>query len=331
MRLVYKILNFSECDLRESKEQFFDCVTQRTKPLGLCCVWADKSKTLLILLCMVFVSACQTGSSGSPAGVPGGSPLPSLPGGAGTPGVPSAGQPSMPTPPSSSDSGGQSGESGDMPPEGGESSDSDSTAEKAPDWEDEIESDSDSEQDAEVTFEEPEIDETTFEEPAFEDGGGLSEQELEELEKELNESLGDFDEEIQREKTFAEERANDNIDDGPLGGVGVFESYEEEQAGSSSSSSGTASASGQSSDSNATSSSDSSESANAGDVTGDQESQSEGIGSEQEDEDVPLVDVPDQIVDDDIVARQIREAAENETDPELKEALWAEYRKYKSQ
>jgi hypothetical protein len=33
--------------------------------------------------------------------------------------------------------------------------------------------------------------------------------------------------------------------------------------------------------------------------------------------------------DDDIVARQLREAAENEKDPELREKLWDEYRKYK--
>lgn len=33
---------------------------------------------------------------------------------------------------------------------------------------------------------------------------------------------------------------------------------------------------------------------------------------------------------DDVVARQIREAAEKETDPELKEKLWEEYRRYKS-
>lgn len=32
---------------------------------------------------------------------------------------------------------------------------------------------------------------------------------------------------------------------------------------------------------------------------------------------------------DDIVARQLREAAEQETDPEVKEKLWEEYRKYK--
>ncbi|MBN8432434.1 hypothetical protein JF535_16450 [Microbulbifer salipaludis] len=33
--------------------------------------------------------------------------------------------------------------------------------------------------------------------------------------------------------------------------------------------------------------------------------------------------------DDDVVARQIREAAMREADPELKERLWEEYRKYK--
>jgi hypothetical protein len=40
-------------------------------------------------------------------------------------------------------------------------------------------------------------------------------------------------------------------------------------------------------------------------------------------------DIPDPH-DDDIVARQLREAAENETDPALREKLWEEYRKYKS-
>ncbi len=33
--------------------------------------------------------------------------------------------------------------------------------------------------------------------------------------------------------------------------------------------------------------------------------------------------------DDDIVARQLREAAMNEEDPELREKLWDEYRAYK--
>ena len=39
-------------------------------------------------------------------------------------------------------------------------------------------------------------------------------------------------------------------------------------------------------------------------------------------------DTPD-AKDDDVFARQLREAAVKETDPELKEALWEEYRRYK--
>jgi hypothetical protein len=39
-------------------------------------------------------------------------------------------------------------------------------------------------------------------------------------------------------------------------------------------------------------------------------------------------DIPD-AKDDDIIARQLREAAMQETDPELKEKLWNEYRRYK--
>jgi len=34
------------------------------------------------------------------------------------------------------------------------------------------------------------------------------------------------------------------------------------------------------------------------------------------------------MVDDDIIARQLREAALAEEDPELRERLWEEYRKY---
>jgi hypothetical protein len=40
-------------------------------------------------------------------------------------------------------------------------------------------------------------------------------------------------------------------------------------------------------------------------------------------------DIPDGS-DDDVVARQLREAAEKETDPELKKKLWEEYRRYKA-
>lgn len=39
-------------------------------------------------------------------------------------------------------------------------------------------------------------------------------------------------------------------------------------------------------------------------------------------------DIPDGN-DDDVVARQLREAAMREPDPEVREKLWSEYRKYK--
>lgn len=305
------------------------------------------TKMLMTLFILIFISACQTNSTGSQGGTSG-SQTPSVPSSGGSSGSQSEDSSSS-SPSSSSDGQSQSSESGETPPEGGESDGSESTAETSPDWEEETEGgdteggeggDASSE-DSEVTFEEQ--DETdgdvTFEEPAFEDNGGLTEQELEELERELNESLGDFDEEIQREKTYAEERANDNTDAGPLGGVGVFESYEEDQANNeNSSSSGTSASTSESAQSaasdaeSASSSSDSGEAAtNAGTVVGDQKSQSEGVGEEVEDSDTTPVDIPDEIVSDDIVARQIREAAENETDPELKEKLWVEYRKYKNQ
>ena len=47
--------------------------------------------------------------------------------------------------------------------------------------------------------------------------------------------------------------------------------------------------------------------------------------------DEDLYPVPDDIPsgrNDDVVARQIREAAQRESDPELREALWDEYRRY---
>jgi hypothetical protein len=53
-----------------------------------------------------------------------------------------------------------------------------------------------------------------------------------------------------------------------------------------------------------------------------------GPGSQQQSDGGPPPDTPDGS-DDDVVARQLREAAEKETDPVLKKKLWEEYRKYK--
>jgi len=60
---------------------------------------------------------------------------------------------------------------------------------------------------------------------------------------------------------------------------------------------------------------------------GGQADSSEGSGDEGNDSEQPA-DIPDGN-DDDVVARQLREAAEKETDPELKAKLWEEYRRYK--
>ena len=50
-------------------------------------------------------------------------------------------------------------------------------------------------------------------------------------------------------------------------------------------------------------------------------------GSEEEIRERTPDDIP-VLVDDDIIARQLREAALAEEDPELRERLWEEYRKY---
>jgi hypothetical protein len=42
----------------------------------------------------------------------------------------------------------------------------------------------------------------------------------------------------------------------------------------------------------------------------------------------PPADIPSG-EDDDVIARQLREAAMREADPEVRERLWEEYRKYK--
>lgn len=63
----------------------------------------------------------------------------------------------------------------------------------------------------------------------------------------------------------------------------------------------------------------------------DQAEQSEAHGQEQTgSSNTQVADIPSGH-DDDVIARQLREAAEAETDPEVKEQLWEEYRKYKNQ
>ena len=139
---------------------------------------------------------------------------------------------------------------------------------------------------------------------------------------------------MQREQTYAEERANDNTSEGSLGGIGAFENYEESESDAANSSNAPANQ-GETSNGESTNQGSQQSSSSAGgnspENPGDRQGNEEAPGGETEE---GLDNLPPDIPsghDDDIVARQIREAAENETDPELRKKLWEEYRNYKNE
>ena len=144
--------------------------------------------------------------------------------------------------------------------------------------------------------------------------------------------MGDFDEEINRQQTYAEERANQNAGQDGLGGIGEFEQYTEEDDGNANGGKNSPTVATASSDSDSDSNSDSSSSGAGGASSeGEASDKREGENPQQDSEAVEEKepDRPDLRKNDDIVARQLREAAEQETDPELKKRLWEEYYKYK--
>lgn len=144
------------------------------------------------------------------------------------------------------------------------------------------------------------------------------------LDAELNAGLGEYDERLLREqeRVKAATPLPDEISggggggqgggdgDGDGNGDGSGEEGADAEAGSDASGSGAGAAGG-----DQTSPGSASRGAGAGGGA-----QRSGSGTPP--------DIPDGS-DDDVVARQLREAAEKETDPELKKKLWEEYRKYK--
>jgi len=155
-------------------------------------------------------------------------------------------------------------------------------------------------------------------------------------EQDLESSLQEFDEKLLRELEQAQQERQESARQ-----KAVIRSDAELEAEADSEDEGEseASASGKgdenSEESNKTTSSDGQESsddalseqsgaANSSDQNESSSREREGSASTQE-SNVPTGD------DDDIIARQLREAAEAETDPEIKEKLWTEYRKYKNQ
>lgn len=144
------------------------------------------------------------------------------------------------------------------------------------------------------------------------------------LDAELNASLGDFDEMLLREQEQLAEKAR--TAEAAAGG-----------GGASGGSAGAQSFAGEAGAASETFPSQSETSAGAQSTAASTETGEGRVATaggysktaQQKGSSTTPADIPDG-GDDDIVARQLREAAEKETDPALREKLWDEYRKYKN-
>lgn len=142
------------------------------------------------------------------------------------------------------------------------------------------------------------------------------------LDSMLNTGLGEYDERLLREQERIKASApNNNSENGGSGGGGSDGS---DGGGSEAAGSETA---GDSEGGDDPASNENQTASTGGQAAGRPGGSGTGPGSPGKDIDQPA-DIPDGS-DDDIVARQLREAAEKETDPELKAKLWEEYRRYK--
>ena len=174
--------------------------------------------------------------------------------------------------------------------------------------------------------------------PGMAGGATTGEERRAALDAELSRSLGKFDQLLLKEKEVLEQnkRPADAAEaasrGGGSGGSGSGSagsgSAGSGSSGSGSSGEGDAGATGQEG-------SESQEAAPGGRQSGDQSAGgavgggTQGGGSSPETDSRVPADVSDGH-DDDVVARQLREAAMAEKDPELRERLWDEYRAYKS-
>lgn len=134
------------------------------------------------------------------------------------------------------------------------------------------------------------------------------------LDAELNADLGEFDQRLLREQERVKAKAS-----GPAGRSGTGAA-------------GAAGASGEGGAESGTSSGSRSAVERTGADAGlERPAETAGAGKGQKSASPPPPPPPDTPDgrDDDVVARQLREAAEQETDPELRKKLWDEYRRYK--
>jgi hypothetical protein len=177
------------------------------------------------------------------------------------------------------------------------------------------------------------------------DGPESPDQRLSGLDARLQESIGEFDEMLLREREALARKRADTADGGGAGGGPGGSAGKGGSEGSWGQSPQPGGQEGdQKGDQNAGQDGDrtADQSGTRGGVTASREGGVQGEGQDRlarADGSQPQtrgggprgatpVDVPDGR-DDDVVARQLREAAENETDPKLRERLWQEYRRYK--
>jgi hypothetical protein len=149
-----------------------------------------------------------------------------------------------------------------------------------------------------------------------------------ELDKSLTDALGEFDEQLLNEEQRIAARMPTERESGKgyggQGGSGSSGQYGSGRYGGAGQTGTAGSMQGQKTSSSGSDSSQSGQGSAAS-------SSGAGAGAgSQEQRDDPRTGTQEITSGyDDIVARQLREAAEKETDPELKKKLWEEYRKYK--
>jgi len=143
------------------------------------------------------------------------------------------------------------------------------------------------------------------------------------LDAELDKGLGEFDERLLQEQERIK-AATPNTNSDNASGAGNDSEGSGQNSGAGTSGDGASGSNTSSSENEGRESEAAQRDAQPG--AGDGNSRP-GSGAPGKDSDQPA-DIPDGS-DDDVVARQLREAAEKETDPELKAKLWEEYRNYK--
>ena len=153
------------------------------------------------------------------------------------------------------------------------------------------------------------------------------------LEQQLKSSMSEFDELLLREMEELERQRSTPSSDSASAGGGNGSGRQSGTAGANGEATAAGSEPTQGNGQQGSSGGDQNDqqqTASSNTKAGQQQSVNNGGQSNEQTGAVVKQDAPPADSDDDIVARQLREAAENETDPEMREKLWAEYRRYKA-